>query len=249
MVYDYNVRMGTESIKKFELLRTKNLKIERKAVGGRIRSLRGGDSLTAFGRKIGVAHTTVRRYENGMLPSPDILLKISSLSGGRTVEWFLTGREGLATLPPQVPANLPEDEFRSVPLIEGKIAAGEPIIAEEDIIEWVVVHIRPIKKNLSREQDLVACRVSGDSMSPQLASGDIVVIDRGCDSQTILKGRMYAVWVDGGLTVKLLQREKKSLFLIPINNAESVMVVDLRLNPAPVVGLVIGGWRNFAQPL
>jgi SOS-response transcriptional repressor LexA len=240
--------MSTKSIKKFALLRTKTANIDKPGLRKRLKEIRGKETLQSFGKKIGVAHTTVRRYEEGMIPSPEILLNISRISG-KSVEWILTGSESGPSVAPSVPERLPEDEYSSIPLVEGKIAAGEPMIAEEDVIDWVVVHVRPLRRKMARPPDLVACRVAGDSMWPLLEDGDIIVIDRGIDREKILKGRMYAVWVEDGLTVKLLQKEENSLFLIPANSAESVRVVDLRAQRADIVGVVIGGWRNFTEPL
>lgn len=249
------MRISTMSIRKLELKRT--TPAGKRSVGKRISALRGGDSLSAFGKRLGVAHTTVKRYEEGvMLPSADVLMRISTLFG-KSVSWLMTGKDdvassfgekGEALARPEVPVSLPEDEYFSIPLVKGEIAAGEPIITSEDIIEWVVIHVRPVRRAVSTVRNLVACRVRGDSMSPYLASEDIVVIDRGADKERIVKGRIYAVWDDGGITAKLLQKEGEKLFLIPLNNEERIRTIDLRLNPMPVVGLVIGGWRNFMKP-
>jgi SOS-response transcriptional repressor LexA len=235
--------MSTKSIRKFEPIRTIG-KIDKTAVGKRIKSARGGATLTEFGKKIGVAHTTVRRYELGMLPSPEILYAMSKLSG-RSMSWLLTGKEAEETVPPQPPPSLPEDEYVSVPLTEGRIAAGEPIIPQEEVIDWVVVHVRPLKKASASPRDLVACRVSGDSMWPVIADGDIIVIDRGVDKSRILPKKIYAVWADGGITAKMLQKEGRSLFLLPLNPAEKIRKVDLRINSAPIVGIVIGAWKDL----
>jgi len=235
--------MSTKSIRKIEQSRTIR-DLDKKAAGKRIKSIRGGETLARFGQKIGVAHTTVRRYEQGMLPSAKILYAISRISG-RSITWLLTGREAESGEPPQPPPSLPEDEYVSVPLTEGKIAAGEPIITQEDVIDWVVVHVRPLKKALSSARDLVACRVSGDSMWPVIADGDIIVIDRGADKKRILPKKIYAVWADGGITAKMLQKEGRNLFLLPLNPAEEIRKIDLRLNNAPVVGMVIGAWKDL----
>jgi SOS-response transcriptional repressor LexA len=220
-------------------------RIDKKAVGARIRDARGSMTLSRFGALLGVAHTTVKRYEEGMLPSPGILMEISAISG-KPLSWLLTGRDavlgGLAPLPPQ---SLPEDEYLTVPLIEGKIAAGEPIIPVENVIEWVVLHTRPVKKGAGVRKNLVACRVSGDSMWPYLANGDIVVIDRGVDRARLDGRKMYAVWADGGITAKMVKREGHTLSLHPLNPSERVRTVDLRENISPIVGVVIGAWKDF----
>lgn len=237
--------MGTATRKKTEnsseRIRTP---VDKMAVAKRIKDIRGNETLSEFGKKLGVAHTTVKRYEDGMLPSPEILWEIARL-GGKGVDWLLTGAAPKENAPPLPPKNLPEDEYVSVPLIAGKIAAGEPIIPQEEIEEWVVLHIRPVKKAAVAAHNLVACRVAGDSMYPHIASGDIVVIDRGIDKGRPVEKRIYAVWADGGITAKTVQREGHNLFLIPLNPAERVRTVDLRENPSPIVGLVIGSWKDF----
>ncbi|MDH5542721.1 MAG: XRE family transcriptional regulator [Nitrospinota bacterium] len=243
------------SIRKVELIRTK--RVNKKNLAKRIKSLRGGESLLAFGKRLGVSHTTIKRYEEGvMLPSADILMRLVAISS-KSIEWILTGNEPPVELKnegggfsaPMPPRQLSEEEYFSVPLVDGEIAAGEPIIAEENVIEWVVVHVRPLKVASAKARDLVACRVSGESMWPHLASGDIVVIDRGADRERIQKGRIYAVQSEGGVTAKLLERDGHNLFLIPVNTAEKIRIVDLRENSSPIVGLVIGGWKNFTRPI
>ncbi len=239
--------MGTPTRKKTETsLEPIRTSLNKEAVARRIKEIRGSLTLSEFGKKLGVAHTTIKRYEEGMLPSPDILLAIAGI-GGKKVEWLLTGEEPPAIQPPLPPKHLSEDEYLSVPLIEGKIAAGEPIIPLEEVAEWMVLHVRPVKKAAGSKKDLVACRVRGDSMYPYLADGDIVVIDRGIDKSRPQEKKIYAVWADGGITAKMVQQEKETLFLLPLNPAEKVRTIDLRLNPSPIVGLVIGAWKDFGR--
>lgn len=239
--------MGTSIGRKSAIsLEQKQASIDKLATAKRIRDIRGARTLSEFGKKLGVAHTTVKRYEAGMLPSPEILMTIARL-GGKNMEWLLTGNEQRETFPPLPPGRLSEEEYLSIPLIEGKIAAGEPIIPEEKVIEWVVLHIRPVKKAAGSKNDLVACRVQGDSMYPHIASGDIVVIDRGIEKANPHEKKVYAVWADGGITAKMVQQEGHTLFLLPLNPAEKVRTIDLRENPSPIVGLVIGAWKDFGR--
>lgn len=232
--------------------------IDRKALGERIRKIRADRTLQEFGRMIGVSHTTVKRYEAGALPDINTLFRIARI-GGMDLGRLLTGvplSSGLREWRPlnfQVQPARPKagggqapdaSEFVSVPLTEGRIAAGEPIIAEEDIIDHVLLHVRALKRT-GASRDLIACRVQGDSMTPSLNSGDIVVIDRGVDKEKIQEKKIYAVFDGGGITAKMLQRDGYLLYLIPLNISERIQSVDLRENENPIVGLVIGAWRNF----
>lgn len=242
-----------------------NRAIDRKALAERIRHIRGDRTLMEFAELVGVSHASVRRYEEGSLPDIDVLLRIADV-GKVDLGRLLTGQP----LPGDVrdtrplhfhlhPArNLsrgfkeqgafpiePEGEsYISVPLTEGKIAAGEPIIAEENVIDHILLHMRVLQQT-GASRNLIACRVQGDSMMPQLNSGDIVVIDRDVDKERVMEKKIYAIFENGGITAKMLQKDGPRLYLIPLNMAERIQHVDLRENENPIVGLVVGAWRNF----
>jgi len=69
-------------------------KIDWKAVGRRLRELRGYDpSQEKFARELRISQGQLSRYERGKSDiSAEILLRISQQSG-RSMEWILTGRE------------------------------------------------------------------------------------------------------------------------------------------------------------
>ncbi|MGK7346276.1 MAG: LexA family protein [Candidatus Nitrospinota bacterium M3_3B_026] len=230
--------------------------IDRKALGGRIRKIRADRTLQEFGEMIGVSHTSVKRYEAGALPDINTLLRIAGI-GGMDLGRLLTGEPLPADVRDGGPLSFhlqgarpgsgqaPDGaEYISVPLTEGRIAAGAPIIAEEDVIDHVLLHVRALKR-AGASRNLIACRVQGDSMTPHLSSGDIVVIDRGVDKEKVLEKKIYAIFDGEGITAKMLQRDGYLLYLIPLNISERIQSVDLRENENPIVGLVIGAWRNF----
>ncbi len=68
--------------------------------------------------------------------------------------------------------------------------------------------------------------VSGDSMEPDIKSGDMVLIDQ---SQTdIVIGRIYAVGIEEGIVVKALDIAPGKLILRSKNPAYAPLEVDLR---------------------
>ena len=80
-------------------------------------------------------------------------------------------------------------------------------------------------------------------MEPMLHSGDIVVIDR--DDKKWSKNRIFAIFYEGGLTAKYLERQQNLLVLRPINPLSQVQIINLDENPDPVVGRVIGAWKEL----
>jgi SOS-response transcriptional repressor LexA len=131
------------------------------------------------------------------------------------------------------------EDFVSVPLTESAIAAGQPIIPQENIEDYVLLHIRAAGKRTN----LVASRVDGHSMEPTLHPGDIVVIDR--DDKIIVKNKMFAIYHEGGLTAKFLEKKANLLILRPINPIAEIPIIDLNENPQPIVGKIIGAWKDL----
>ena len=68
-------------------------KIDWKAVGRRLRELRGYDVRQAdFAQRLGISQGQLSRYEKGKSEiGAEVLLRISQHSG-RSMEWLLTGR-------------------------------------------------------------------------------------------------------------------------------------------------------------
>lgn len=66
-------------------------KITGKAVGARIRMVRGSMTQEKFAKTIGVKKQNyISRYEKGRIPNPNILVKIAEF-GKTTIDWLLCG--------------------------------------------------------------------------------------------------------------------------------------------------------------
>ena len=99
----------------------------------------------------------------------------------------------------------------NVPLL-GRIAAGGPILAEEQVSE-----VFPLPKTLVGEGELFLLEVAGDSMlDAAICSGDYVVIRK---EQTAANGEIVAALLDGEATVKTFQRKDGQVWLMPANDA------------------------------
>ncbi len=220
-------------------------------VGKKLKKYRkkNGWTLEEFGRYLCMVPQVLKYYENGSWPVTSDLL--SNFSEKMNIPLHELINEGDAT-PVQTPelkifqpasmSTAPEiksEDYVSIPLTDSSIAAGQPIIQENNIEDYVLLHIRAAGKR----KNLVASRVDGESMEPMLHSGDIVVIDR--DDKKWSKNRIFAIFNEGGLTAKYLERQKNLLILRPINPLSQVQIVNLDENPDPVVGRVIGAWKEL----
>jgi hypothetical protein len=101
----------------------------------------------------------------------------------------------------EIPRDIRTGDYISIPLVEGRIVAGEPIIAEDKIEGWAIIHISQV----GRRANLVAIRLDkrdGKSMEPLVRAGSMVATDR--DDHGIKKNRAYAVRTEWGCTIKFL---------------------------------------------
>jgi transcriptional regulator with XRE-family HTH domain len=72
----------------------KEIIVDLKGVGRRIREIRGFDlTQSEFGGILGITQAQLSKYELGLSsPTPDILVRLKVYSG-RTVDWILTGKD------------------------------------------------------------------------------------------------------------------------------------------------------------
>lgn len=101
-------------------------------------------------------------------------------------------------------------KLSSVPLI-GMVAAGSPILAEENVIGEVFV-----ERELAKTGRLFALEVSGDSMKrADIRDGDAIIVRK---QQVAESGDIVVALVDGEATVKRLYIEEEKIELQPDNS-------------------------------
>ena len=94
--------------------------------------------------------------------------------------------------------------------VYGEIAAGLPIEAVEDIIDF-----EEITPEMAASGEYIALSVRGDSMAPRILEGDVVIIRR---QETIESGEVAAVMVNGNsATLKRVRYADNGLWLLGNN--------------------------------
>ena len=196
-----------------------NLKTRRKELGL---------TLLQIAEAVGVTEATVQRWECGVIQSvrPEKMDRLARALG--TTPAALLGWGGPDPALPDNVTALPE--MRRVPLV-GAIACGTPILAEENIAEYVDLpgHIRA--------DFALTCR--GDSMvNAGIRDADIVYIRR---QSTVENGQIAAVLVDGGeATLKRFYRMGNKITLNAENPAYAPLVfVDAEMDSVRVLGLAV----------
>lgn len=161
-----------------------------------------GMSAERLAETLGVSPATIYRYENGDIEKVpgDRLAPIAAALN--TTPAYLMGWESDA-----LPTNItPLPETRKIPLV-GAIACGDPILAEENIEEYV-----SIPKDLAGD---FALTCKGDSMiNARIFDGDIVYIRQ---QDTVENGEIAAILIDGEATLKRVRLFPDHIILEPEN--------------------------------
>jgi repressor LexA len=146
-------------------------------------------------------------------------------SRGRALEVLTPGDERFEDIKPE--------RTHNVPLV-GRIAAGGPILAEQNVEE-----LFPLPASLVGEGDLFMLKVVGDSMiDAAICDGDFVVIRSQKDAN---KGEIVAAMIDGEATVKTLSKKNGQIWLLPAN--DSYQPIDG--NQAEILGVVTAVLRSL----
>lgn len=148
-------------------------------------------------RATGLTDSQISSWYNGRYrPNGEAMAKIAKALGV-TVDYLL-GKEDV----PVSKLTLPQ--LHEIPVI-GKVAAGVPIEAQEDIIGTVAT-----------DKNVFALRISGDSMSPRIMDGDIVLVHQ---QECAEDGDIVIALIEGEATCKVLKKNAYGVTLVPFNAA------------------------------
>src|SRR5688500_13465401 len=188
----------------------------------------------------------IKRYsgEHGYPPTVRDIGKAIGLTSSSTVHAHLSNLEklGLLRRDPTKPRALEllADKAKSIvrpnglPLV-GQVAAGSPILAEENVEDYV--EVPPIAGGDAGEFIL---RIKGDSMKDAgILDGDHVTVRK---QETARNGEIVVALVGDEATVKRYFKEKDHIRLQPENDAHE----PLRTRDAQIVGRVVGLCRRVA---
>ena len=122
-------------------------------------------------------------------------------------------------------------EMVQVPII-GTVAAGAPILAEENIEDYM-----PIPVEMLPNKEVFMLKVKGDSMiEAGIFNGDRVIVTR---ESTASNGEMVVALVDDSATVKTFYKENGYIRLQPENSSMEPIILD----DVQILGKVIGLFR------
>jgi repressor LexA len=129
-----------------------------------------------------------------------------------------------------------EDEYLGLPVV-GQVAAGNPILAEENIED----HYKVDDEVFYPAADYLL-RVKGMSMRDVgILNGDLLAVHR---TQDVTSGQIIVARLGDEVTVKRFRRRGNKVRLMPENPDFEPIEVDLRDEELTIEGLAVGVIRN-----
>ena len=198
----------------------------------RIKSTRESLKLTKreLAKRIGVHESSINKYEKGLVDIP--LSKITELARVLNVtESYLMGWEDNVKEAPQ---------GIKIPVL-GTVAAGIPISAVEDILDY-----EEIPQSWQNQGEFFGLRIKGDSMKPDINDGDTVIVKQ---QSTANNGDVVIALVNGDdATCKKFEKLDNGIMLISNNSEYSPMYFsneEVTTKPVVIVGRVVELRRKF----
>ncbi|ATD55077.1 transcriptional repressor LexA [Clostridium chauvoei] len=179
----------------------------------------------------------------GYPPSVREICAAVSLKSTSTVHSYLKKLEnnGLIRRDPTKPRaveilgnSLNKKEMINIPII-GRVTAGVPILATENIEDTFPLPIEYIKHN----EELFILRVTGESMiKAGINDKDLAIIEK---SATANDGDIVVALIDNEATIKRFFKENNHIRLQPENDTMAPIIVD----NCKILGKLIGIFRAY----
>ena len=176
-------------------------------------------------KAIGVSNTTINNYVKGYnTPRMDKLDKICNYLRIERSDLLntSTSEEKKTTSALRIP-------------VLGNVAAGIPISAVEDILDY-----EEVPSSWQSQGEFFALRIKGDSMEPRMESGDVVIVKQQSDANS---GDTVIALVNGDdATCKRLEKTDNGIMLVSTNTKYPPMFYskeDIVNKPVVILGKVV----------
>ena len=181
--------------------------------------------------------------KKGYPPSVREICEAVSLKSTSTVHGHLKRLEkkGLIKRDPTKPRaleiielNASKREMLNIPIV-GKVTAGLPILATENIEDTFAISMDFIK----HDRELFILRVSGESMiNIGIRDGDLAIIEHA-DSAS--NGEVVVALIDDEATIKRFFKENNHIRLQPENDTMDPIIVEY----CSILGKLVGLFRQY----
>ena len=192
------------------------------------RRIAKGLTMKELAEKVGVSESTISRWESGDIENMR-RNKIAKLSQVLDLDpAIVMGFEPKSKRPPR-------RAFR-VPVL-GRVAAGIPIEAIEEVVDWEDL---PEDEFKDVPESYFGLKIKGDSMTPRICDGDTVIVHQQPDAES---GEIVIAMVNGDDAVcKRLKKYADSIALISTNPSYEPLTFsaeEIATLPVRIVGKVV----------
>ena len=189
-------------------------------------------SLSELARRTDMAKSAISRYFNKTRQFPLNRVNDFAKALNTTPEYLLD------VTPKQILSSESSSSHKikafKIPVL-GDVAAGIPIEAVEDIIDF-----EEIDEELASKGEFFGLRIKGNSMSPRIQSGDVVIVRVQSDAES---GDIVIAKVNGDdACCKKLQKHDEGISLISLNPEYEPMFFskkDIADLPVHIIGKVV----------
>ena len=169
--------------------------------------------------------STIAKIERGKIDLSEHKIKIFAQALGTTPAYLMGWIEEDTSK---------ETNALKIPVL-GNVAAGIPISAVEDILDYEEVPI-----SWQNQGEFFALRIKGDSMQPRMESGDVVIVKQQSDANS---GDTVIALVNGDdATCKRLEKTDNGIMLVSTNPKYPPMFFtkeDIVTKPVVILGKVV----------
>ena len=187
--------------------------------------------------KLGGAKSTIAMYENETRkPSMEVLIKLSEIFDC-SIDYLL-GKSDMKD------SGL-KDKLFLIPIV-GKVAAGKPILADENIEGYLPID--PLMYHLTSPDGFFFLQIQGESMNKLIKNGSYALIkkqDYAEDGDVIVA----IVNGDNEATVKRYkQLNNQFVMLEPVSEDSSFqpITIDLKNTKFSIIGKVVGDFKRWS---
>ena len=207
--------------------------------GSNLKKIRQDSDLTQeeLAKRINTSRSNIANYENDKnMPSIDILEKLSEIFNC-SIDYLL-GKSDIKN------PNLKDNLFL-IPIV-GKVAAGKPILATENIEGYLPID--PLMYNLTSPNGFFFLQIQGESMNKMIKNGSYALIKKQDYAED---GDVIVAIVNGDdeATVKRYkQLNEQFVMLEPVSEDSSFqpITIDLKNTKFSIIGKVIGDFKRWS---
>lgn len=179
---------------------------------------------------VGVSEGTVSRWESG---------EIANMRRDKIMDYAKALKISPAVIMGWESKEETAQGFR-IPVFD-RVAAGIPIDAIEEVIDW-----EEIPEDMAKTGEFFGLRIKGDSMTPRIVEGDVVIVRQQPDAES---GDIVIVRINGDTaTCKRLAKHTHGISLISFNPAYPPICFtneEIEQLPVVIIGKVIENRQKY----